>query len=86
VLLPAAEIAEKGFPLDEVYARKLAATAAKLGLFPASTAIFLKDGKPLKRGDPLVQTDLAATYRAVAENGVEWFYKGEFAAKTAEWM
>ncbi len=86
VLLPAAEIAEKGFPIDEVYERKLAATAAKLALFPASAAIFLKDGKPLKKGDPLVQTDLAATYRAVAEKGVEWFYEGEFAAKTAEWM
>ncbi|MBE2285768.1 MAG: gamma-glutamyltransferase [Prosthecobacter sp.] len=86
VLLPAAEIAEKGFPIDEVYERKLAATAAKLALFPASAAIFLKDGKPLKKGDTLVQTDLAATYRAVAEKGVEWFYEGEFAAKTAEWM
>lgn len=86
VLLPAAEIAEKGFPIDEVYERKLAATAAKLALFPTSAAIFLKDGKPLKKGDQLVQTDLAATYRAVAEKGVEWFYEGEFAAKTAEWM
>ncbi len=86
VLLPAAEIAEKGFPLDEVYARKLAATAAKLAKFPASAAIFLKDGKPLEKDQTLVQTDLAATYRAVAEKGVAWFYEGEFAAKTEEWM
>lgn len=86
VLLPAAEIAEKGFPIDEVYERKLAATAAKLGKFPASAAIFLKDGQPLKKGEVLVQKDLAATYRAVAEKGVEWFYEGEFAARTAEWM
>lgn len=86
VLLPAAEIAEKGFPLDEVYARKLAATAAKLAKFPASAAIFLKDGKPLEKGQMLVQTDLAATYRAVAEKGIAWFYEGEFAAKTEEWM
>lgn len=86
VLLPAAEIAEKGFPIDEVYERKLTATAAKLGRFPASAAIFLKGGQPLKKGDKLVQADLAATYRAVAEKGVEWFYEGEFAAKTGEWM
>lgn len=86
VLLPAAEIAEKGFPIDEVYERKLAATAAKLAKFPSSASIFLKDGQPLKKGDTLVQTDLAATYRAVAEKGVEWFYEGEFASKTAEWM
>jgi len=86
VLLPAAGIAEKGFPLDEVHARKLAATAAKLAKFPATAAIFLKDGQPLKKGDLLVQTDLAATYRAVAEQGVAWFYEGEFAAKAGDWM
>ncbi len=86
VLLPAADIAEQGFALDEVYARKLAATAAKLAKFPSSAAIFLKDGQPLKKGDKLVQTDLAATYRAVAEKGIEWFYEGEFATKTGEWM
>ena len=86
VLLPAAELAEKGFPIDEVYARKLAATAVKLGKFPSSAAIFLKGGKPLAKGELLVQSDLAATYRAVAKEGIEWFYGGEFAKKTGEWM
>ncbi len=86
VLLPAAEIAEKGFPIDEVYARKLAATATKLAKFPSSASIYLKEGKPLQKGEVLVLADLAATYRAVAKNGIEWFYGGEFAQKTAEWM
>lgn len=86
VLRPAAEIAEQGFPIDEVYARKLAATAEKLAKFPASAAVFLRDGKPLAKGDALVQTDLAKTYRAVAEQGVAWFYEGAFAQMTAEWM
>lgn len=86
VLLPAAEIAEKGFPIDEVHARKLAATAAKLAKFPSSAAIFLRDGKPLEKGQILVQKDLAATYRAVAKNGIEWFYTGVFAQKTDAWM
>ncbi len=87
VLLPAAELAEKGFVLDEVYARKLAATADKLKLFPTSAAIFLKpDGSVWKKGDLLVQKDLAKTYRAIAEHGVAWFYEGEFAKKTEAWM
>jgi gamma-glutamyltranspeptidase/glutathione hydrolase len=86
VLLPAAEIAEKGFSIDAVYARKLAATAVKLAKFPASAAIFLKDRKPLAKGELLVQSDLASTYRAVAKNGIGWFYGGEFAKKTGEWM
>lgn len=87
LLLPAAEIAEKGFPIDEVYARKLAATADKLKQFPASAAIFFKaDGTPLKKGDQLVQKDLAATYRAVAEHGTGWFYGGAYAQKVEAWM
>ncbi|MBB5038489.1 gamma-glutamyltransferase [Prosthecobacter dejongeii] len=87
LLRPAADLAEKGFPIDAVYARKLAATAKKLRLFPASAAIFLKaDGTPLKEGDLLVQKDLAQTYRAVADHGLTWFYGGEFAQQTATWM
>ncbi|MES2598323.1 MAG: gamma-glutamyltransferase [Verrucomicrobiota bacterium] len=87
LLLPAAEIAEKGFPIDEVYERKLAATADKLRKFPASAAIFFKaDGSPLKKGDLLVQKDLAKTYRAVAEHGTAWFYEGEYAQKVEAWM
>lgn len=87
LLLPAAAIAEKGFPVDEVYERKLAGMVDKLKRFPASAAVLLKpDGTPWKKGEVLVQEDLAATYRAVAEHGLDWFYKGEFAQKTAAWM
>lgn len=87
LLLPAAEIAEKGFALDEVYARKLAATAEKLKKFPASASIFFKaDGSPLKKGDLLVQKDLAKTYRAIAEHGIAWFYGGDYAQQVAAWM
>lgn len=87
LLLPTAELAEKGFELDEVYARKLVATAAKLKRFPPSAQIFLKaDGSPYQKGDVLVQKDLAQTYRHLAEAGPEWFYRGEFARLTQEWM
>ena len=87
LLLPAAELAEKGFPIDEVYARKVAGVAEKIAKFPASAAVLLKpDGTPLRKGDVLVQKDLAKTYRAVAEHGIEWFYKGGFAKAAAEWM
>ncbi len=87
LLLPAAEIADKGFPIDEVYARKLVAMAEKISTFPATAQVLLKaDGTPLKKGDILVQHDLATTYRALAQHGIDWFYKGEFATKTAAWM
>lgn len=87
LLLPAADIAEKGFPIDEVYARKLAATANKLKLFPASKAVFFNaDGAHLKKGDLLIQKDLANTYRMIAKHGIEWFYEGEYARKVEDWM
>jgi gamma-glutamyltranspeptidase/glutathione hydrolase len=87
LLRPAADLAEKGFEIDEVYARKLAGTAEKLRKFPAAAAIFLKaDGSALKKGDLLVQKDLAKTYRAIADEGQEWFYGGEYAVKAEAWM
>ena len=87
LLRPAADLAGKGFPIDEVYERKLAATAAKLKKFPESAAtLFKPDGTPLKKGDVLVQKNLAATYRAIADNGIAWFYRGPFAETTAAWM
>ena len=79
--------AENGFPIDAVYGRKLKATAADLAAFPASHEIFLDaDGAPWPAGHVLVQKDLARTYRAIAAEGVGWFYRGAFAADTAAFI
>jgi gamma-glutamyltranspeptidase/glutathione hydrolase len=86
-LLSAAKIAENGFHLDGTYARRLAATSEDLKKFPASRAIFLKpDGSPFKQGELLKQPDLAASYRSIAEHGLDWFYKGAFSEATERWM
>jgi gamma-glutamyltranspeptidase/glutathione hydrolase len=87
LLNPAADLAERGFEMDEFSARRVASVAEKMKRFPASAEIFLHaDGKPLGKGDRLVQKDLAATYRAVATQGTGWFYEGEFAKRTDKWM
>lgn len=87
LLLPAAKIAEDGFAIDEVYARKLAATAIKLKKFEACRAQFFDvTGAPLKKGDTLRQADLARSLRAVASRGTGWFYRGEYAANVDAWM
>lgn len=71
--------AEEGFPIDEVFARKLKAAAKDLALFPASRSVFLKpDGGPYAEGEILVQKDLAGSYRAIAEKGADWFYREPF--------
>ncbi len=87
LLEPAARIAEEGFPIDEVFARKLTATAADLARFESSRSIFLKaDGAPLAAGDVLRQPELAASYRALAQDGPDWFYRGSFARQIEAWM
>jgi gamma-glutamyltranspeptidase / glutathione hydrolase len=87
LLVPAAQVAAEGFLIDGIYARRLAGTARDLRRFEGSAAIFLKgDGSPYEEGEVLVQKDLAASYEAIAREGVDWFYEGEFARRVGEWM
>jgi gamma-glutamyltranspeptidase/glutathione hydrolase len=87
LLLPAAEIAERGFAVDRLYASRLKSTAPALAKLPAVRAIFLKDdGAPYAAGEVLKQPDLALTYRMIAKEGPEWFYRGAFADQLAAWM
>ena len=87
LLEAAARVATNGFALNRHYASRLDATRTELARYPASRAIFLQaDGKPWHAGERLVQGDLGASYRAMAVSGVDWFYRGPFAAMTAFWM
>ncbi len=87
VILPAADLAEKGFSISPALAERLVATADNLAKFPASAAIYLdKNNKPLPASSPLQQKDLAGTYRAIAKQGPGYFYQGDFAKKTGRWM
>jgi len=87
LLLPAARLAEQGFAIDASYARRLRETAGDLAKFAEAKRIFFRaDGSPLSAGEWLRQPELAASYRAIAEHGIEWFYKNDFAKKTEAWM
>ncbi|MGB0578843.1 MAG: gamma-glutamyltransferase [Limisphaerales bacterium] len=87
VILPAAEIAERGFPIDPVWARKLKVVTQYVRNYPYSASVLLHpDGSPMKAGEVIEQKDLAKTYRAIAKNGIRHFYRGGFAKKTVAWM
>jgi gamma-glutamyltranspeptidase/glutathione hydrolase len=86
LLAPAADLAEKGFSISSGYANRLRDASSEMAKFASSTKVFWKNGAPLKAGDLLVQKDLANTYRAVAREGIGWFYTGPFAEKTEAWM
>ena len=87
LLLPAADLAEKGFAIDAPYARKLAREREAIARFPATRAIFLHgDGSPLSEGEILKQPDLARSYRAIADAGSDWFYHAPYPQMAERWM
>lgn len=84
---PSIEVAEKGFRLDEYYISRYNKAIEKLKEDPPSAAIYLhRDGSTLKAGDILRQHDLARTYRRISDEGLDYFYHGEFAERLAESM
>ncbi|MFT6202325.1 MAG: gamma-glutamyltranspeptidase/glutathione hydrolase, partial [Candidatus Endobugula sp.] len=82
----AADIAESGFIVLPDYHSRLQRTLEKLQLFPETAAIFLDQQQPWPIGHRLIQGDLAKTYRQLAEQGSNYFYKGEFSTAVEQWM
>ncbi|MCP3907144.1 MAG: gamma-glutamyltransferase [Oceanicoccus sp.] len=87
LLLPAADIAEQGFPLSAVSHQRITSSQETIKLFPPTAAILLdQTGEPWPAGHRLVQKDLANTYRQIAEQGIDYFYRGDFAKAVDQWM
>ena len=83
----AAGLAENGFAVTKTLAERMSASAEELKQFPASRAALLKaDGSTYAAGELFRQPDLAKSYRAMAQEGIGWFYGGEFAGATEAWM
>ena len=86
LIAPAIKLAKKGFPLYPELARKLEGKAERISQNPAMKKIFFKDGRPLKEGELLVQTDLSKTLESIAKYGRAGFYDGWVAKAIAEDM
>jgi gamma-glutamyltranspeptidase / glutathione hydrolase len=85
LLQPAIELARNGLPLADDMADTLPGIYRRLARWPASAKIFARaDGTSLREGDVLVQSDLAATLSAIAEQGPRGFYEGPVAEKLAK--
>jgi gamma-glutamyltranspeptidase/glutathione hydrolase len=82
-LQPAIAFAEEGVEVDWFTALMIVAGARKIRQFPATAAVFFKDGLPLGPGERLVQRDLGRTLRDIAEGGPDAFYRGRFAQAIA---
>lgn len=87
LLRPAADLADRGFPVGRSLAGAIQHSAKDLARFSGPHAPLLHaDGSPYQEGELLKQPDLAQTYRAVAAQGTDWFFRGPFADKVGRWM
>ena len=76
VIQPAIQVAENGFPVSRYLAESVAQNERHLSQFPETDRIFLPGGHPLSAGNRLVQSDLAASLRDIADGGPDVLYCG----------
>ncbi|WP_320671374.1 gamma-glutamyltransferase family protein [Patulibacter defluvii] len=93
----AIRLAREGFPIDLRLAESLQVMSSGFGRWPSSAAVYLRDGRPLRTGERLVQDALGRLLEqlAAAERGAtreaaldavhDAFYRGEPAAIIARW-
>jgi gamma-glutamyltranspeptidase/glutathione hydrolase len=81
LMAPAIKLAREGFVLEQGDAAVMALEGPHLAKDPTSAKIFQPQGRPLTKGDRLVQTDLAATLSEIAEKGPDAFYRGPIGAE-----
>lgn len=84
LLAPAAELADKGFPITESLAGAIRNSRGKFS--PSARKIWFDGETPLGFGDRVVQKDLANTLREIGANGSAAFYQGPIAEKFAAYM
>ncbi len=82
---PSVYFAEEGFEIDTKMASRIEQRQQVITRFPATKRIFTKDnGELYARGDLFKQPELAKTLRRVSEEGTDYIYRGEWAAKLVE--
>ena len=87
LLAPAIAYAEDGFPVSEIIAAQWKSAEAKLRRHPAAAANYLVDGERAPRhGEVFRSPDLARTFRRIADEGPEVFYRGEIADRIHDFL
>lgn len=79
VLAPAIHYAENGFPVSELISFYWHRAKEKLQTHPATAKNYLPNGRPPKVGEIFYSKDLAKTFKLIAKEGSEVFYKGSIA-------
>ncbi|GAB1820486.1 gamma-glutamyltransferase [Herbidospora sp. RD11066] len=75
-LKPAADLARKGFVVDQTFYDQTAANAARFADFTSTASLYLPNGAPPPVGSTFRNPDLARTYQELADKGPSWLYGG----------
>jgi len=79
-LAPAIALAEDGIEVTTDLSESLKGLIERLQKWPSSSEVFYKEGgAAYEPGETLVQSDLAASMKLIAENGPSAFYEGPIA-------
>jgi gamma-glutamyltranspeptidase/glutathione hydrolase len=84
VLAPAIDIAEAGFPVSEITAAEWVGSAALLQGTEESARVYLPGGWAPGIGQMFRNPDLATSYRTVAAEGRDAFYRGPIAQRIVQ--
>jgi gamma-glutamyltranspeptidase/glutathione hydrolase len=79
VLAPAIGVATQGFKVNDNFSHLVRENEGKFAQFPATAALYLKNGKAIAAGATLRNPDLAKAYRELGAGGVKAFYSGKMA-------
>ncbi|GGK02203.1 gamma-glutamyltranspeptidase [Pilimelia anulata] len=82
-LRPAADVADAGFAVDPTFRAQVAQNADAFAQFTPTRALYLPGGAPPAVGSTFRNPDLARTYRSIAADGTDAFYRGPIAADIA---
>jgi gamma-glutamyltranspeptidase / glutathione hydrolase len=79
LLAPAIEYAENGFPVSEIIAGGWNSSQQSLKPWPDSAKTYLPGGRAPKEGEIFRNPNLARSYRSIASQGRDAFYRGDIA-------
>jgi gamma-glutamyltranspeptidase/glutathione hydrolase len=81
ILAPAIDYAGNGFAVTEIIGADWRASEKLLKATPDAGRTYLKNGRAPHAGEVMTNPGLAATYRLIAREGRDAFYRGEIARK-----
>lgn len=86
LIQPAIELASHGLVIDQSVSQSFADDADNLKRYPSTAKVYFPKGYAPSPGDTLVQSDLAATLKLIADSGPEPFYHGKIAEQIVATM